>query len=80
MSLARLFYGRIIRSPKLPQLTDRLDESVGGGAIQANRERRKRKKNENKNKVDTAPVELKEGMHVLLQGAKSKLWNIKGII
>ena len=80
MSPTRLFYGRIIKSPKLPQLTDGLDENAGGDAIQANRERRKMKKNENKNKVDTNPIWLKEGMQVLLQGVNTNLWNIEGVI
>ena len=64
----------------LPQLIDGLDETAGGDAIHANRERRKKKMNENKNKVGTAPLELKEGMQVLLQGVNSKLWNIEGVI
>ena len=30
--------------------------------------------------MDTAPVELKIGMNVLLQGVNSKLWNIQGVV
>ena len=62
MSPARLFYGRIIKNPIIPQLTDGFDDTAGGDAIHANREKRKIKKNYNKNKVDTSPLELKEGM------------------
>ena len=81
MSPARLFYGRkIIKNPLLSQLTDGYDETAGGDAIHAIREKRKSEKNKNKNEVDTSPLELKEGMHVLLQGVNSKLWNIEGVI
>ena len=67
-SPARLFYGRILRDPHLPQLEDDLDERVGRDTIQANKERRKRKKNEEKRRLNTSPVELKVGMNVILQG------------
>ena len=73
-----MFYGRILRDPHLPQLEDNLDERIGRDIIQANKEKRKRKKNEERRRLNTTPVELKVGMHIILQGAISKLWNIKG--
>ena len=48
ISPAILFYGRILRDPKLPQLQDDLDEGAGRDAIQAARDKKKRKKNEDK--------------------------------
>ena len=44
----RLFYGRILRDPHLPQLEDNLDERAGSDAIQAPKDKRKRKKNQDK--------------------------------
>ena len=77
-SPARLFYRRILRDPHLPQLQDNLDERAGRDSIQANKDKRKRRKNEEKKRLNTTPVELKPGMNMILQGAISKLWNIKG--
>ena len=76
----RLFHGRRVRNPHLPQLADGIDEQEGGAVIQANKQQKKRKRNEDKKKLDTVPLELKEGMEVLLQGIKTKLWNIEGVV
>ena len=48
--------------------------------LQVDKETKKRNKNENKNRVDTKSLELRQGMNVLLQGVKSRLWNIEGIV
>ena len=69
-----------MRDPQLPQLQDGLDEGAGRDSIQAARDKRKRKKNEDKKRLDTTPIELTVGMEVLLQGVKSKLWNIEGVV
>ena len=68
MSPAHLFYRRLVKNPLLHQLSDGYDETARGDALHANREKKKKKKNENKNSVDTNPLEVKVGMHVLLQG------------
>ena len=39
LSPARLFYGRIVRSPKLPQLQDGQDERADRDIIQAKRDK-----------------------------------------
>ena len=65
---AHLLYRRLVKNPLLHQLSDRYDETARGGALHANREKKMKKKNENKNSVDTNPLEVKVGMHVLLQG------------
>ena len=69
-----------MRDPQLPQLQDDLDEGAGRDSIQASRDKRKRKKNKDKKRLDTTPIELTVGMEVLLQGVKSKLWNIQGVV
>ena len=77
MSPSRLMFRRVLRFPGLPILPDDVDEVVAGVEKQAKKVSAKADRNAKVSRFGRGVVELSEGLRVLLQDNKSKLFNIE---
>ena len=77
MSPSRLMFRRVLRFPGLPILPDDVDEVVAGVEKQAKKVSVKADRNAKVSRFGRGVVELSEGLCVLLQDNKSKLFNIE---
>jgi hypothetical protein len=80
MSPSRLMFCRVLRFPGLPILPDKVDEVVAGVEKQAKKVSAKADRNSKVSRFGKDVVELEEGLHVLLQDNKTKLFDIEAQI
>ena len=80
MSPARLMFCRILRFPGLPSLPDEVGEVAAGADKQARKVCAKEGRNAKVSQYGRNVVELEEGLHVLLQDQKTKLFNVEAVV
>ena len=80
MSPSRLMFRRVLRFPGLPILPDEVDEVVAGVEKQAKKVSAKANRNSKVSRFGKDVVELEEGLHVLLQNNKTKLFDVEAQI
>ena len=77
LSPARLMFRRALRFPGLPSLPDGLDEVTAGVEKQLRKVADKNRRNSKTSRYGRAVVELKDGLHVLLQSQGTKRFDKK---
>ena len=80
LSPARLMFRRILRFPGLPSLPDDADEVAAGQVKQARKVSAKEDRNSKVSRFGRKVVELEEGLHVLLQDDRTKLFDIEAVV
>ena len=80
LSPARLMFRRILRFPGLPSLPDDVDEVAAGQVKQARKVSAKEERNAKVSRFGRKVVELEEGLHVLLQDDRTKLFDIEAVV
>ena len=80
MSSSRLMFRRVLRFPGLPILPDDIDEIEAGVEKQTKKVSAKESRNSKVSRFGRNVVELEEGLHVLLQNNKTKIFDIEATI
>ena len=80
MSTARLMFRRILCFPGLPSLPDEVDEVAAGAKKQARKVAAKKGRNAKVSRFGRNVVKLEEGLHVLLQDQKTKLFSVEAVV
>jgi hypothetical protein len=73
-------FRRVLRFPSLPCTPDEVDEVAAGTEKQARNVWAMESRNTMVSKYGRSVVELKEGLHVLLQDQKTKLFNVEAVV
>ena len=73
-------FRRVLCFPGLPTLPDEVDEVAAGVEKQAKKVAAKKRRNSKVSRFGRNVVEMEEGLNVLLQDDKTKLFNIEAVV